>query len=308
MSTFSFFVITMGIREIWVPTLIVGLLALILGIILVVVARAFQIPVNELQVELQAILPQANCGACGFSGCEGYSTWLAEGGTDTGRCPVGGTEVSVELAAKLGVTAKTVQEMAAHVMCQGDTSHTTKRFEYRGSLGCNSAQGLFSGPGSCTYGCMGFGDCVESCPYQAIELVNGIAVVNESKCKACGLCITVCPKKIIFMIPKGNRYNVECRNKWPGSETRKHCTVGCIGCQRCFKICPSEAITMDGPLAVIDPEKCTHCGKCAEVCPTKAISGIIRENSTTARKRLKRSRNRDRNRETESHAEKLKKK
>jgi len=269
----NLFYTVLGIREIIFPTLLVGGIAIVLGLILGVVSKLFTIPVNQLQSDLHAILPGANCGACGFSGCEGYAVYLAEGGSNTGKCPVGGSDVSKELAALLGVPAKPMSPMVAHIMCKGTSCNTSKRFQYRGTLGCNAAHGLFSGPGSCTFGCMGYGDCVKICPYGAIDIIDEIAVINDFKCKACELCISECPKKIIYMVPKyDNDYKVECRNKWPGGETKKHCTVGCIGCQRCFKICPSEAISMEGPLAVIDPFKCIHCGKCAEVCPTNSIS------------------------------------
>lgn len=270
---FEILPVALAISDIIVPTLIVGGISLVLGLILGVVSKLFAMPVNQLQSDLLGILPGANCGACGFSGCEGYAVYLSEGGVDTGKCPVGGSDVSQELASLLGVPAKPVEPVVAHIMCKGTKEHTTRRYEYKGVLGCNAAHGLFSGPGSCTYGCMGYGDCKDKCPYEAIDIIDGIAVINDFKCKACGLCIDICPKKIIFMVPKyNNDYKVECRNKWPGGETKKHCSVGCIGCQRCFKICPVEAITMDGPLAVIDPYKCTHCGKCAEICPTNSIS------------------------------------
>jgi ferredoxin len=120
---------------------------------------------------------------------------------------------------------------------------------------------------------MGFGDCVAVCPYQAIYLSDGIAHIDSKRCKACGLCVTACPKNLIMIIPRHyNAYAVSCRNKWPGAQTRKNCKVGCIGCSRCYKVCPSGAITMDGPLAVIDQFLCTHCNKCLEVCPTHAIT------------------------------------
>ncbi len=264
----------LAINDIIIPTLIVGGIALVLGLVLGVVSKVFQISVNKLQSELREILPNINCGACGFTGCEGYADYLAEGGDNTGKCPVGGSDVSQRLAARLGIAAKSVEPSVAHVMCNGTNEHTHKRFEYSGTLTCSSAHSIFSGPGSCTYGCMGYGDCAVACPYNAIDIVNEIAVVNDYKCKACGLCVKTCPKKIIFMVLKyNNNYKVECRNKWPGAETKKHCSVGCIGCQRCFKICPSQAITMDGPLAVIDPFKCISCNKCKEVCPTNSISG-----------------------------------
>jgi Na+-translocating ferredoxin:NAD+ oxidoreductase subunit B len=260
-------------REIVLSVLVVGGIALILGVILGIVSKLFQTRKNKLLSDLTETLPGVNCGACGFSSCEGYAKWLAEGGRDTGKCPVGGNEVSDELAGILNIPARSVEALVAHVMCKGTTHNTSKRYEYRGSLGCTAAHSLFSGPNSCTYGCMGYGDCVEVCPYGAIDIVDGIAVINDFKCKACELCVAVCPKKLIFMVPKhNNNFKVECRNKWPGAQTRKHCSVGCIGCQRCVKVCPSNAITMDGPLAVIDPYLCISCGKCYEVCPTKSIS------------------------------------
>ncbi|HBP38201.1 MAG TPA: hypothetical protein DD640_05575, partial [Clostridiales bacterium] len=160
----------------------------------------------------------------------------------------------------------------AHIFCQGTRQNTQKRYEYSGTIGCAAAHGLFSGPNSCTYGCIGFGDCVSACPYHAIYLADGIAHIDSSRCTACGICVKTCPKELIQIIPKHlNAYTVKCRNKWPGAMTRKNCKVGCIGCQRCFKVCEYGAITMDGPLAVIDQEKCTHCGKCLLVCPTSAI-------------------------------------
>lgn len=271
--TADLFYTILGIQDILIPTMIVGGITLFLGVIIAIVSKVFQLPVNQLQSDLQAVLPGANCGACGFSGCEGYAVYLAGGGKDIGKCPVGGPDCSNELASLMGLPPKPFMPQVAHVMCNGTAHHTTKRFDYKGILDCNAAQGLFSGPNSCTFGCMGYGSCVEKCPYEAIDMVDGIAVINKVKCTACGLCVPVCPKKLIFIVPKfHNDYTVECRNKWPGSETKKHCTAGCIGCQRCFKICPSGAITMDGPLAVIDPVKCTQCGKCYEVCPVPCIS------------------------------------
>lgn len=270
-------IIFLDIMNILIPTLIVSGLALVLGLVLGVVSKVFAVPVNQLEKDISDILPQANCGACGFTGCSGYAQYLAGGGDNTGMCPVGGNDLSIALSEKLGVEAKSVLPTVAHVMCKGSTDHTKKRFEYNGTLSCRSAQTIFSGPNSCTYGCMGYGDCLEACPYSAIDIIDGIAVVNDFKCKACGLCVSSCPKSLIFMIPKyETQYKVECRNRWPGAQTRKNCSVGCIGCQKCFKVCPSDAITMDGPLAVIDQSKCTSCDLCREACPTKSISGPIK--------------------------------
>jgi Na+-translocating ferredoxin:NAD+ oxidoreductase subunit B len=261
------------LQSILFPTLILGVTALVLGLVIAVVSRLFQIEADPLKEEIQAALPQANCGACGFAGCEGYAVYLANGGEDTSKCPVGGSALAGTLAGMLGVEAQSVEARVAHVICKGNTDFTAQRYVYRGTMTCASAHALFSGPNSCSYGCIGYGDCVAVCPYDAIDIVVGIAVINEFKCKACEKCVAVCPKKIIAMIPKeNNNYKVECSNHLTGGETRKHCKVGCIACQRCFKICPSSAITMVDNLAVIDPYKCTSCGKCYEVCPTHSIA------------------------------------
>ncbi len=268
--------IALWIREILVPTLIVGGITLFLGAVIAVVSKVFDIPRDPLQSQLLEALPGANCGSCGFSGCEGYAAHLARGGKDTAKCPVGGEETAVSLASLLGIPAKPFIPQVAHVHCNGTSANTTKRYDYQGVLDCRQAQSLYAGPGSCTFGCMGFGDCVRKCPYEAIELVGGVAVVNRSRCKACGLCVSVCPKGLISILPAydGN-FIVECKNKWSGGETKKHCFVGCIGCRRCFSVCPSGAVSMDGPLASIDPLLCTQCGKCREVCLSHCISGPL---------------------------------
>ncbi len=261
------------LQSILVPTLILGITALLLGIVMVVVSKVFAVKHDKLKDDLQAALPQANCGACGFPGCEGYAAYLASGGDDTSKCPVGGSEVAASLAGLLGKSVQDVVPLVAHVFCKGDTDCTSERFTYTGTKTCASANALFSGFLSCSYGCLGFGDCVAACPFDAIDIRKGIAVINEYKCKGCEKCVPVCPKKIITMVPKNdNNYKVDCSNHHAGGETRKQCKIGCIACQRCVKACPVEAIVMDNFLAVIDPRKCISCGKCREVCPVGTIS------------------------------------
>ena len=262
-----------SVNAITTPILIASSIALFLGIIIVIVTKIFSVPVDDRLEGIKAILPGANCGACGFSGCEGYAQSMADGNPDTAKCPVGGSEVAIELSKFLGVATPEFIPKVAHVHCQGTVDHTNKRFEYRGTLGCAAAHSLFSGPNSCSYGCLGFGDCEQACPYDAIYMAQGIAHVDSNKCTACGLCVVTCPKKLIEVIPKHlNAYSVKCKNKWPGAQTRKNCSIGCIGCQKCFKVCEYGAITMDGPLAMIDQKKCTRCGACEPVCPTHAIA------------------------------------
>ncbi|MGI6334794.1 MAG: RnfABCDGE type electron transport complex subunit B [Saccharofermentanales bacterium] len=260
------------LSDIMIPVAIGGGIALVLGVVIMITAKFFAVPVDEKLEAIKALLPGANCGACGFSGCEAYADALAQGEPNAGRCPVGGPDTAKELAELLGLATPDFIPNTAQVFCQGTTENTNKRYEYAGTPTCIAAAGLFTGPNSCAYGCLGFGDCIAVCQFGAIRIVDGIAVIDSGKCTACGMCVKTCPKELIRIIPKhSNAYTVRCRNKWPGIQTHKHCKVGCIGCQRCFKACEYGAITMDGPLAVIDPEKCTHCGKCLSVCPTKAI-------------------------------------
>ncbi len=260
------------LSSVLIPTAIAAGIALVLGAVIMITAKVFAIPVNEKLEKIKSILPGVNCGTCGYSGCEGYATALSEGEPNAGKCPVGGVGTANELAVLLGLDEPDFVPKVAQVLCQGTTANTQKRYEYSGTPGCVAASGLFSGPNSCSFGCLGYGDCMTVCQFSAINIIDGIAVIDSARCTACGLCVDICPKKIIRIIPKHrNAYTVRCINKWPGAQTRKNCKVGCIGCLRCFKVCESDAITMDGPLAVIDPVKCTNCGKCLPVCPTSAI-------------------------------------
>jgi Na+-translocating ferredoxin:NAD+ oxidoreductase RNF subunit RnfB len=268
--------ISMAIKatDILIPVAITGGMAILFGIILVVVAKFFEIPIDERQTQLREMLPGANCGACGYSSCDAYSAALANGGVPSGLCSVGGPELSVSLAAYLGVEAQSVDPRIACVMCNGDTESTRTRYEYQGIQDCVTASMMFSGPWACTFGCLGLGTCVKACPYDAIVVLKGVAVVDPDKCRSCELCVPSCPKNLIFMIPhREHSLQVRCRNAQSGAETRKLCTVGCIGCQRCVKVCGDDAIHMKGPLASIDQDKCTACGKCKEVCPTNSIHG-----------------------------------
>jgi len=264
-------VLPQSVRNILIPGATVLGIAALLGILIVIVSHFFHMPVNEKKEALTAALPGANCGGCGFAGCDGYAQYLADGGSETGRCSVGGVACADELASILGVAASYPEPQVVRLLCQGTPQYTKPRYEYAGTLTCNAAHGLLGGPGSCTYGCLGFGDCITVCAFHALTVRDGIIKVDPDECTACGQCVKMCPKSLLQLFPLSSEVGVLCKNTWPGAQTRKNCEIGCIGCQKCAKICPVGAITMTGALAVIDQAVCTRCGACVDVCPTHSI-------------------------------------
>jgi len=251
--------------------LIVSGLGLIFGIGLSIASRVFAIKVDERVTLVREALPGANCGACGFPGCDGCAEAIVSGNAEVNCCPVGGNEVAEKIAGIMGVEAAGVKRVAARVLCNGRNSVSKEKYKYTGIDSCAAAAQVFGGHKACSYGCLGFGDCVKACPFDAIVITGGIARVIEDRCKACDKCVAACPKKLIEMIAKDKKYSVMCRSKDKGAVTKKNCEVGCIGCMRCVKACRFDAISMEGTLAKIHNDRCTNCGECAKVCPTMAI-------------------------------------
>ncbi len=247
-------------------------IGLLCAVLLTVAAHFMSVPVNEKEAELRNCLPGANCGACGFSGCDGYAHALAEGETDrTNLCIPGADSVSARISEVLGVEFQDVVEQVAFVCCHGDCFNNKDKEIYRGIETCAAAQMLYGGRGSCTQGCLGFGDCKAVCPYDAICIENGIAHVDPRKCVGCGLCARACPNHIIALHPDVSKVVVTCSNHDKGAVVRRKCTSGCIACGKCERGCPVSAVKVVDNLAVIDYDKCTGCGKCAEECPVNAI-------------------------------------
>lgn len=251
--------------------IIVAVIGLIAGLILSVASIAFAVPVDERQEAVKDCLPGANCGACGFSGCEGYAKALVEDGAEIGLCTPGGTEVSEACAEILGKSAVAVDKKVAVVQCTGQIDHVATKLKYEGIDTCQAVSMMFAGDSRCAYGCLGYGDCQRSCPENAITVCQGLAIVNPKLCIGCGICTKACPKGIIALVPERFEHHVLCVNRDKGGDTRRTCTTGCIGCMKCQKTCETNAITVTDNNATIDYSKCTNCGKCAEVCPVKAI-------------------------------------
>lgn len=265
--------------EIIIAVVIVALIGLVLGLGLAIASIVMAVPVDEKAEKIRECLPGANCGACGFSGCDGYATALSKGETtQTNLCSPGGSEVSHQIADITGLAAGNVEPKAAIVLCQGSCGNCTTKLEYSGVQSCKMAEQLFGGPKNCQYGCIGYGDCVNACPYNAIKICDGIARIDPTICRACGLCVNTCPKHLIDLMPvHKTKATVLCKNGDKGAMTRKECKTGCIGCMRCAKTCEVGAVTVEGNRARVDYEKCIGCGKCTEVCPIKCIALVTLE-------------------------------
>ncbi|WMC92423.1 RnfABCDGE type electron transport complex subunit B [Kineothrix sp. MB12-C1] len=262
----------MSITGVVIAVAMIGAIGLFVGVFLGVAAIKFHVEVDEREEAVLAALPGNNCGGCGFPGCSGLAAAIVKGEAAVNACPVGGEAVGKAVAQIMGVEAEAATRMVAFVECQGDCDKTTRDYEYSGVEDCRMmAYVPGGGPKTCNYGCHGYGNCVRVCPFDAIHVVNGVAVVDRDACKACGKCVEECPKELIKMIPYDAMYVVACNSKDKGPVTTKACSVGCIGCQLCKKNCPSEAVDVVEFNATIDYEKCIECGVCMEKCPKKTI-------------------------------------
>ena len=254
-----------------IPVIIVCVVGIVAGVLLTIAAKIMYVPVDERVEQLTEALPGANCGGCGFAGCSDYANAIVESGADVTLCPVGGPSVSSALAAVMGIEAGSVEGEYAVVLCGGYDNKTDKIFEYQDIPTCKAVKSLYGGAGACGHGCLGYGDCVEACKFNAIGIVNGVAWVDRTNCVGCTACSKACPNGIIAMVPKYSLTYVACSSTDKGAVTRKACQAGCIGCRKCEKICKFDAVQVEDNKAVIDPQKCKNCGMCVRECPTGAI-------------------------------------
>ncbi len=258
--------------EILIPILIVGIIGLIAGVGLSLASKFMAVAVDETEEKLLEALPGANCGACGYSGCEGYARAIANGEAAPDKCAPGGAVAAAAIAEILGVAVEIGEPQVAFIACAGCPEKTAEAYEYSGLKSCMAASLVHKGPLECKFGCIGFGDCAAACPFDAISISNGRPEIDTAKCTACGKCAAACPKALISIIPADRKIKVVCSNGKKGPEVAKGCKASCIASGLCEKACESEAIKVKGNLAVIDYSKCTACGKCAAACKRGVIS------------------------------------
>ena len=251
--------------------LIFGGIGLAAGILLTVCSKIFEVKTDERIEAVNEILPQVNCGACGFSGCADYAAAIVQNGAPTNMCKPGGAECAGKISAVMGLESMEVIPQVAVVRCSGKCGVAEAKFTFQGVQSCKAANRFYNGSGACAHGCLGFGDCAKVCPQNAISVVDGLARVDKAKCIGCGLCEKACPDKLIVLRRVDRTIDVCCSSTDPGKVVRSVCKAGCIGCKICEKKCPNDAIHVENNLANIDYEKCTACGACAEACPQKII-------------------------------------
>lgn len=256
-----------------IPVILFAALGALAGVLLTVCSKVFAVKTDERLERLQEALPQINCGACGFSGCNDYAAAVLKG-AECNMCKPGGKEAAEKLSEIMGIEAGEVEELVAFVKCRGDCDAASHKYVYDGSQSCRASNRYYNGSKLCTSGCLGFGDCVKVCPNDAICIDKNIAVVNSAKCVGCGLCAKTCPNSLIVIRPKSQKVDVACSSTAIGKVTRAVCKNGCIGCRMCEKKCPQSAIVVENNFAKIDYSKCIGCGTCVETCRIGAISFV----------------------------------
>lgn len=254
-----------------------GAIGLVAAVILYFVSKKFAVYEDPRIAKVSEVLPQANCGGCGFPGCSAFADACVKSASLEGKnCPVGGQSVMNQVAQILGIEATVAEPKVAVVRCNGTCENRPTVTQYDGAISCKIANATCGGETLCSYGCLGCGDCVSACSFDAIHMnpETGLPEVDQEKCTACGACVKACPRFIIELRPKGKnnrRVFISCVNKDKGAIANKECKVSCIACGKCVKVCPFEAISIDNNLAYIDPTKCKSCRKCVPECPKNAI-------------------------------------
>ncbi|GHU72220.1 electron transport complex protein RnfB [Clostridia bacterium] len=262
--------------EIIIAGVSLGALGLFFGLLLGYFNRVFAAPVSEQVLAVREALPSANCGGCGFQGCDAFATAVVEGRASVSGCPVGGTAVAQRIAAIMGQSVESVDEMqrkVATVICRGGTNYCQPKYNYAGVKDCVAAATVSDGVKSCHFACLGLGTCATVCKFGAIRIDERIRLVDvdRERCTGCGKCVEICPKHVLALQPFQQPVRLLCHANERGRVITDNCKAGCFSCGKCMEACKFGAIEMVNNLPVIHQEKCKGCMMCAEVCPVDAI-------------------------------------
>lgn len=267
-------------NPILLAALLLGAIGLIAAIILFFVSKVFNVDEDPIIEEVTDKLPLANCGGCGFPGCKGLAEAIVKAGSMKGLiCPASNDKIIADIAEVLGIEAMTIIPHIAVLHCNGTCTHAPLKAFYDSAPTCAYAASLFAGESACPYGCLGCGDCISVCKFNAIFMnpETKLPKIDEEKCVGCSACVKMCPRNLIEIRKKDTldrRIYVACANREKGVTAKKNCNVACIGCKKCAKVCDCNAIKIENHLAVIDEDKCNLCCKCVTECPTSAILAI----------------------------------
>ncbi len=261
--------------------LVFTLLGVAFGFALAAAAARFQVPVNPLVERVRDNLPSANCGACGFAGCQAYAEAVVERGeVSPSLCIPGRDAVARSVAEITGKQPGTIVDRVVVLRCHGTSAYAREEARYAGIQTCTAASLVFGGPKACKNGCLGLGECVEACPFGALVMTaDGLPGVSHEACTGCGICVEVCPKDLWSFVPRVHRIELSCVAHDKKSVVRSACIVGCTLCRRCVAKCPAQAITWDGKTIVIDHEKCVAYGPscnevCVDICPSVILHRV----------------------------------
>lgn len=236
-----------------VAVLALGGLTLLLAVMLVIANRKLYVYEDPRIDVVEDLLPHANCGACGFPGCRPFADALVAEKVLPGKCTVSSEEGRQKIADYLGVSLGNEEKQVARLACAGGINVARNKASYKGLKTCRAASLVSGGGKGCFWGCLGFGDCMEVCDFDAIHMdEHALPVVDIDKCTACGDCVEICPKDLFSLEPLSHQLWVACKNLEKGDEILEDCQVACTACGRCAMDAPGELIVMKNNLPVVN--------------------------------------------------------